>query len=174
MSHLFHLSVRGDGVAAAHFLDRSCVLGWPWLGCDFGRREHLALVLHHHHPRSSASFFPLSSTVSADGACNLFILQLLLTSYRLRLPHSPLFITDAQHLHEVQLHLLLAGKKMTNSPVCVCVGIMWCMMDKAFLFLGTERVCQHSRSGFWMKPLCLWRRLLLQGPSGWCFYTQFL
>lgn len=53
--------------------------------------------------------------------------------------------------------------------VCVCVDVVWCVMDGCFLFPGIERVCQHSWSGFWIKasvaPLCLWRRLLLQGPG---------
>lgn len=118
---LSYLSVWGDGVAAraAGFFVRSCGFGYPWLGCDFRRREHFSLVLHRLHPRSSSSF-PLSSIVPPDGACRFFILQLLLTPYRLHLPHSPLFIADTQHLHEVQLHLVVTGRKSRNSCVCLC------------------------------------------------------
>lgn len=115
-----YLSVWGDGVVAgpAGFFVQSCGLGWSWLGCDFGRSEHFPLVLHHLRPRSSS--FSLSYAVPPDGGCSSFILQLLLASDRLHLPHSPLFIPDAQHLHEVQLHLLVAGRKSANSRVCLC------------------------------------------------------
>lgn len=68
-----------------------------------------------------------------------------------------------------------------KAHIHVCVSV-WPSCDAWWigfiLFLGTERICQHSRSGFCMKasvaPLCLWRQLLLQGPTGWCFHTQFL
>lgn len=67
-----------------------------------------------------------------------------------------------------------------NAQIHVCACECWCLIDSFFfLFLGSERVCQHSgRSGFCIKgpkaPLCLWRLLLLQGPNGRCFQTWFL
>lgn len=128
---LAYWSVWGDGVAAgaAGFFEQSCVSGRSWLGRDFGRREDVPLVLHRLHSRGSF-FSPLSSAVPSDGACSSFVLQLLLTSYRLHLPHSPLFVAEAQHLHEVQLHLLVAGRKKKKNPhkfTCVSSCDAWRM-----------------------------------------------
>ena len=146
-------SVWGDGLAAgaAGFFAQRCVFGQSWLGCDFGRSEHFHQVLHRErrYPDWSSSSFPLTSTVPTGSACISFTLQLLLTSYRLHLPHSPLFIADAQYLHEVQLLLLLTGRKKAHIHACFSVDI---------IFLGTERVYQQSRSAFCMKTsrfLCI-------------------